>query len=190
MCNKMIATLVLLSGSALIASAGPVKVTRIKSVKPTPIHCVGDYDRDGAVNEKDLLVFIADFEVGAKEADLDADGFVDFFDMQLLADAMLDGCPREAETDQTADEVDQMEGSISAARADVGDQPEDPIDLEADGKINYLDRHFFEYLFHTGDPRADYNHDGFIDFFDLDDWTRAYEARVLRDADVKTKQKI
>jgi hypothetical protein len=188
MCNKMLATLVLLSGTTLIAAAEPAKVTRIKPGEATPIHCAGDYDRDGAVNEKDLVGFIWDFEVGAKEADLDSDGFVDFFDMQLLAEAMLEGCPREAETDQHADQVDQNEGSVGAARPEVGDQAEDPIDLEPDGKINYLDRHFFEYLFHTGDPRADYNRDGFIDFFDIDDWTRAYEARIVRDAKVKSKQ--
>ena len=49
-------------------------------------------------------------------------------------------------------------------------------DTNCDGFIDFFDYDTFTTAFETGDPRADYNADGFIDFFDYDDFVAAFEA--------------
>jgi cytochrome c peroxidase len=49
-------------------------------------------------------------------------------------------------------------------------------DFNADGFVDFFDFDDFTEAFQLGDARADFNADGFIDFFDFDDFTSAFEG--------------
>ncbi|XVJ59717.1 MAG: hypothetical protein HEQ23_10060 [Tepidisphaera sp.] len=51
-----------------------------------------------------------------------------------------------------------------------------PADFNDDGFLDFFDYDEFVTAFETGDPRADFNADGFIDFFDYDDFVAAFET--------------
>ena len=49
-------------------------------------------------------------------------------------------------------------------------------DFNCDGFLDFFDYDDFVGAFETGDPRADFNGDGFQDFFDYDDFVGAFES--------------
>jgi uncharacterized membrane protein len=49
-------------------------------------------------------------------------------------------------------------------------------DFNADGFVDFFDFDDFVGAFETAGPGADFNRDGFVDFFDFDDFTLAFEA--------------
>jgi fibronectin-binding autotransporter adhesin len=49
-------------------------------------------------------------------------------------------------------------------------------DFNGDGFIDFFDFDDFVLAFEAGDPSADFNNDGFIDFFDFDDFVLAFDA--------------
>ena len=49
-------------------------------------------------------------------------------------------------------------------------------DFNCDGFLDFFDYDAFVAAFETGDTRADYNRDGFLDFFDYDDFVTAFET--------------
>ncbi len=49
-------------------------------------------------------------------------------------------------------------------------------DFNSDGFVDFFDFDEFVIAFESGDPRADFNRDGFTDFFDFDEFTQAFEA--------------
>lgn len=51
-----------------------------------------------------------------------------------------------------------------------------PGDFNRDGFIDFFDYDNFVLLFETGFNAADVNRDGFIDFFDYDDFVRSFET--------------
>jgi hypothetical protein len=51
-----------------------------------------------------------------------------------------------------------------------------PADYNGDGFLDFFDYDEFVLGFETGDLRADYNGDGFLDFFDYDDFVLAFET--------------
>jgi hypothetical protein len=51
-----------------------------------------------------------------------------------------------------------------------------PADFNNDGFIDFFDYDDFVLAYETGTPNADVNGDGFIDFFDYDDYVLAYET--------------
>jgi hypothetical protein len=54
--------------------------------------------------------------------------------------------------------------------------PPCPPDFNGDGFLDFFDYDDFVIAYETGDPSADYNADGFLDFFDYDDFVEDYEA--------------
>jgi hypothetical protein len=50
------------------------------------------------------------------------------------------------------------------------------VDFNCDGFLDFFDYDEFVTAFETGDTRADFNGDGFLDFFDYDDFVGAFEA--------------
>jgi hypothetical protein len=50
-----------------------------------------------------------------------------------------------------------------------------PADFNADGFVDFFDFDDFVVAFELGDPRSDFNNDGFVDFFDFDDFVAAFE---------------
>jgi hypothetical protein len=48
-------------------------------------------------------------------------------------------------------------------------------DFNCDGFVDFFDFDDFVTAFESGDPRGDFNRDGFIDFFDFDDYVVAFE---------------
>jgi hypothetical protein len=51
-----------------------------------------------------------------------------------------------------------------------------PADFNADGFLDFFDYADFVEAFEAGDTRADFNRDGFLDFFDYADFVEAFEA--------------
>jgi hypothetical protein len=51
-----------------------------------------------------------------------------------------------------------------------------PADFNNDGFVDFFDYDDFVLAYETGTPNADVNGDGFIDFFDYDDYVLAYEV--------------
>jgi hypothetical protein len=51
-----------------------------------------------------------------------------------------------------------------------------PADFNRDGFVDFFDFDDFVLAFEAGDPAADFNIDGFIDFFDFDDFVLAFET--------------
>ncbi len=51
-----------------------------------------------------------------------------------------------------------------------------PADFNLDGFVDFFDYDEFNYAFEIGDPRADFNHDGFMDFFDWDEYQTIFEV--------------
>jgi hypothetical protein len=51
-----------------------------------------------------------------------------------------------------------------------------PADFNNDGFVDFFDFDDFVIVFETGGATADFNNDGFIDFFDFDDFTLAFET--------------
>jgi hypothetical protein len=51
-----------------------------------------------------------------------------------------------------------------------------PADFNADGFLDFFDFDDFVIAFENGAPTADFNADGFIDFFDFDDFVVAFES--------------
>jgi hypothetical protein len=51
-----------------------------------------------------------------------------------------------------------------------------PADFNLDGFVDFFDFDDFVIAFESGDPSADFNSDSFIDFFDFDDFTLAFET--------------
>jgi hypothetical protein len=49
-------------------------------------------------------------------------------------------------------------------------------DFNGDGFVDFFDFDDFVLAFEAGDPAADFNFDGFIDFFDFDDFVLAFET--------------
>ncbi|QOI99994.1 MAG: hypothetical protein HRU70_05635 [Phycisphaeraceae bacterium] len=49
-------------------------------------------------------------------------------------------------------------------------------DFNLDGFVDFFDFDDYMTAFEQGDPRADYDHDGFIDFFDLDLFTEGFDV--------------
>jgi hypothetical protein len=49
-------------------------------------------------------------------------------------------------------------------------------DFNADGFVDFFDYDAFVNAFETGDPAADANGDGFLDFFDYDAFVGAFES--------------
>jgi hypothetical protein len=49
-------------------------------------------------------------------------------------------------------------------------------DFNGDGFLDFFDYADFVAAFESGDPRADLNGDGFLDFFDYDDFVAAFES--------------
>jgi hypothetical protein len=50
------------------------------------------------------------------------------------------------------------------------------VDFNCDGFLDFFDYDEYVIAFETGDPRADFNGDGFLDFFDYDDFVAAFEV--------------
>jgi hypothetical protein len=53
--------------------------------------------------------------------------------------------------------------------------PACPADFNNDGFVDFFDFDDFVAAFESGDPAADFNNDGFADFFDFDDFVAAFE---------------
>ena len=51
-----------------------------------------------------------------------------------------------------------------------------PADVNGDGFLDFFDYDDFVSAFESGEPGADFNSDGFVDFFDYDDFVGAFEA--------------
>lgn len=51
-----------------------------------------------------------------------------------------------------------------------------PADFNHDGFLDFFDYAGFVASLETGDPGADFNGDGFVDFFDYADFVDAFEA--------------
>jgi hypothetical protein len=51
-----------------------------------------------------------------------------------------------------------------------------PADFNLDGFLDFFDYDEFTYAFEIGDPRSDFNHDGFQDFFDWDEFQTVFET--------------
>jgi hypothetical protein len=51
-----------------------------------------------------------------------------------------------------------------------------PVDFNNDGFVDFFDYDEFVTAFEAGDPAADFNGDGFLDFFDYDDFVAGFEA--------------
>jgi hypothetical protein len=51
-----------------------------------------------------------------------------------------------------------------------------PADFNADGFIDFFDYDRYVDAFETGTAGSDFNRDGFIDFFDYDAFVGAFEA--------------
>ena len=51
-----------------------------------------------------------------------------------------------------------------------------PPDFNGDGFLDFFDFNDFVTAFEDGDPDADYNGDGFVDFFDFNDFVYGFEA--------------
>ncbi len=51
-----------------------------------------------------------------------------------------------------------------------------PADFNFDGFLDFFDYDDFQTAYETGDMRADFNQDGFLDFFDYDGFQGAYET--------------
>ncbi|QOI99363.1 MAG: EF-hand domain-containing protein [Phycisphaeraceae bacterium] len=66
-------------------------------------------------------------------------------------------------------------GACFAVFAKDGD-PGCPADFNGDGFLDFFDLDAFVEAFENGDPSADFNDDGFLDFFDLDAFVEAFEA--------------
>lgn len=54
--------------------------------------CAADINGDGAVDGFDIEVFMTHFESGSPEADVDNDGFVDAFDVEQFVGSFEEGC--------------------------------------------------------------------------------------------------
>jgi serine protease AprX len=54
--------------------------------------------------------------------------------------------------------------------------PDCPADFNADGFLDFFDADDYVSAFETGLPSADFNADGFADFFDLDEFVAAFES--------------
>jgi hypothetical protein len=54
--------------------------------------------------------------------------------------------------------------------------PPCPADFNHDGYLDFFDFDDFVAAFESGDPAADFNTDGYVDFFDFDDFVTAFEA--------------
>ena len=86
----------------------------------------------------------------------------------------LDGRPRFRD-DPDAPDL----GLGSPPFADLGcyeRQPPCPADFNHDGFVDFFDYDAFVTAFESGDPAADANNDGFLDFFDYDDFVAAFES--------------
>jgi hypothetical protein len=51
-----------------------------------------------------------------------------------------------------------------------------PVDFNFDGFVDFFDYDDFVAAFEGGNPLTDFNNDGFLDFFDYDDYVGAFEA--------------
>jgi hypothetical protein len=51
-----------------------------------------------------------------------------------------------------------------------------PADFNCDGFVDFFDFDEFVLAFESGTPAADFNSDGFVDFFDFDDFVLAFET--------------
>ncbi len=51
-----------------------------------------------------------------------------------------------------------------------------PADFNGDGFVDFFDLDDYVAAFEAGSPASDFNGDGFVDFFDLDDYVAAFEA--------------
>ena len=58
----------------------------------------------------------------------------------------------------------------------AGEGNDCPADFNGDGFIDFFDLNLFFEAFDAGAVTADFNADGFIDFFDLDLYIEAFEA--------------
>jgi hypothetical protein len=67
--------------------------------------------------------------------------------------------------------------ALSAAAAWVLNQANPcSADFNSDGFVDFFDFDDFVAVFETGDPSSDFNRDGFTDFFDFDDFVAAFET--------------
>jgi hypothetical protein len=76
-------------------------------------------------------------------------------------------------------EPDSPSGRTSATFDDIEFTPAPPAcpaDFNRDGFVDFFDADDFVLAFESGDPRGDFNDDGFIDFFDFDDFVLAFET--------------
>jgi hypothetical protein len=73
-----------------------------------------------------------------------------------------------------------LPGSVRAVLTEVGGPYSScdacPADFNGDGFLDFFDYDEFVAAYETGDPRTDFNADGFLDFFDYDEFVAAYES--------------
>jgi hypothetical protein len=78
----------------VVTSATPGRFTkRVISRPATVTVCVADFNCDASVGPDDLVAYLREFEsVGGPLADINADGFVDFFDLDDFLESYEQGC--------------------------------------------------------------------------------------------------
>lgn len=108
-------------------------------------------------------------------------GFTDLSDGPLPGLGICAGSDTEALTISSLDR--RAAGRLClAARNACGDAAGDsievrvcPVDVDCDGAIGPVDLVMFVHAFEAGDSLADFNDDGFMDFFDSSDLVAAFE---------------
>ena len=69
-----------------------------------------------------------------------------------------------------------LSGAISVSQLMFHKAPSCPADFNQDGFLDFFDYDGFVGAFESGGPGADFNQDGFLDFFDYDGFVQAFEV--------------
>jgi uncharacterized lipoprotein YddW (UPF0748 family) len=167
-----------------------------------------DFNNDNVIDQRDRALFATIYNgtpvsAGGANAryNLNGDAVVDDADLALLKsalisfrfgeDARVDPLDRQAFQNaftgpgpgtlgpyQSLYDIDadgDVDNDDLAIVNELSPPPACPADFNNDGFLDFFDFDDFVTAFSAGGPTADFNADGFVDFFDFDDFTLAFE---------------